>query len=193
MKTSKLLTITLTILTAVVLLTSAIAVPILCRPFYYAHIGPLELCEQTGLTRKEIKTAFDEMMDFCVKNEKFSTGALRWSESGNAHFADVRSLFLLDLRTLAGSVFLLTFILIVSQSAGRRPDKLLGRGPTFWAGTGLACVFAIIGAFAVTDFDRTFTIFHIIFFPGKATGCLTLRRIKSSLFYPRSSSETVPS
>ncbi len=167
MKTSKLLTVILAILTAVVLLTAAIAAPILCRPFYYAHIKPLNLCEQTGLTRHEIKTAFDEMMDFCVGNAEFSTGVLRWSESGKSHFADVRTLFLLDLNALAASALVLVILIIVSRLAGRRPGRLLGRGPTFWAGTGLACVFAIVGALAATDFDRAFTVFHTIFFPGK--------------------------
>ena len=167
MKTSKALTVVLAALTAVVLLTAAIAVPILCRPFYYAHITPLELCEKTDLTRDEIKTAFDEMMNFCAGNSEFSTGVLRWSESGKNHFADVRSLFLLDLWALAAAAILLAILLIVSRSTGRRPGSLLGRGPAFWAGTGLAGVFVVVGALAATDFDRAFTIFHTIFFPGK--------------------------
>ena len=167
MKTSKLLTVVLAILTAVVLLTAAISAPILCRPFYYAHIGPLELCEETGLSREEIKTAFDEMMDFCVGNAEFSTGVLRWSESGKSHFADVRVLFLLDLKALAAAILVLAIVLIVSRLTGRRPSKLLGRGPAFWAGTGLAAVFVVVGALAATDFDRAFTVFHSIFFPGK--------------------------
>lgn len=167
MKASKPLTVVLAVLTAVILLTAAIAVPILCRPFYYAHIDPLELCEKNGLTREEIKTAFDEMMNFCTGGAEFSTGILRWSESGKSHFVDVRTLFLLDLRALAVAVIILAIILIVSRLTGRRPGKLLGRGPTFWAGTGLAAVFVVVGALAATDFDRAFTIFHTIFFPGK--------------------------
>ena len=43
MKTSKSCTICLAIFIALALFTGSIAVPILCRPFYYAHIGPLEL------------------------------------------------------------------------------------------------------------------------------------------------------
>lgn len=167
MKTSKLLTVVLAFLTAVILLTAAISAPILCRPFYYAHIGPLALCEQTGLTRDEIKTAFDEMMDFCVGNAEFSTGVLRWSESGKSHFTDVRELFLLDLRALAVSALLLATVLVVSRLSGRRPGNLLGRGPTFWAGTGLAAVFLVVGGLAALDFDRAFVIFHSLFFPGK--------------------------
>lgn len=167
MKTSKTLSILLSVLTAVILLTTAIAVPILCRPFYYAHIEPLHLCEQTGLTREEIKTAFDEMMDFCLGGEEFSTGVLRWSEEGKAHFEDVRVLFLFDLRVLVISIIALAIVLLASRLTGSRPDRLLGRGHTFWAGAGLAAVFVIIGALAATNFDRAFTIFHTLFFPGK--------------------------
>lgn len=167
MKTSKPLTVLLSILTAVILLTAAIAVPILCRPFYYAHIEPLGLCEQTGLTRDEIKTAFDEMLDYCLGAEEFSTGVLRWSESGKSHFTDVRVLFLLDLRVLAAALIVWIIVRIISHLFKRQPGRLLGRGYTFWAGTGLAAAFVIIGALAATDFDRAFTIFHALFFPGK--------------------------
>lgn len=167
MKTSKPLTVLLSILTAVILLTAAIAVPILCRPFYYAHIEPLGLCEQTGLTREEIKTAFDEMLDYCLGAEEFSTGVLRWSESGKSHFTDVRVLFLLDLRVLAAAVIVWIIVRIISHLIKRQPGRLLGRGYTFWAGIGLAAAFVIIGALAATDFDRAFTIFHALFFPGK--------------------------
>lgn len=167
MKTSKLLTVSLSLLTAVILFTAAIAVPILCRPFYYAHIEPLRLCEQTGLTRAEVKTAFDEMLDFCLGGKEFSTGVLRWSEEGKSHFEDVRVLFLMDLRALAGAVILLAVLLLAARLTGRRPARLLGRGPTFWAGAGLAAVGAVIGALAAMDFDRAFTVFHALFFPGK--------------------------
>ena len=104
MKTSKPLSITLSVLTALVVLTGAVAVPLLCRSFYYAHIGPMGL-EGWGLTREEIETAYDEMMDFCLgKREDFSAGVLSFSQSGADHFADVRGLFLLDLRVLKLSV-----------------------------------------------------------------------------------------
>ena len=74
MKTSKPLAIALAAAAALALFTGAVAAPILCRPFYYAHIGPLELEARTGLTREEIKTAFDEMLDYCLGGEEFSTG-----------------------------------------------------------------------------------------------------------------------
>lgn len=167
MKKNKLLAVWMAFLTAVVLLTAAISVPILCRPFYYSHIEPMGLCEATGLTREEIVTAFDEMMDYCLGAQEFSTGKLAWSQEGKDHFTDVRLLFLLDLRVLIVSICALIITFVVSRLVGRRPGSLLGRGFPFWAGAGLGGAFLLIGALAALDFDRAFVIFHTLFFPGK--------------------------
>ena len=167
MKTSKLLCALLALCAALTLLTAAVAVPILCRPFYYAHIGPLKLEERTGLTEDEIKTAFNEMLDYCLGAEEFSTGVLKWSESGKAHFTDVRVLFLLDLRALGASLVLLAAVLLYARRSGRAPARPLGRGPAFWAGAGLGGAFLLVGGLAALDFDRAFVAFHALFFPGK--------------------------
>ena len=167
MKTSKPLCVLIALFTALVLLTAAVAAPILCRPFYYAHIGPMELEERTGLTEAEIKTAFNEMLDYCLGAEEFSTGVLQWSESGKAHFTDVRMLFLLDLRVLAVSAAALIAVLLYARFTRRTPARPLGRGPGFWAGAGLGAVFLLVGALAALDFDRAFVVFHALFFPGK--------------------------
>ena len=167
MKPSKLLCGVLAVLTALSLLTAAIAAPILCRPFYYAHIAPLGLEARTGLTESEIKTAFDEMLDYCLGAEEFSTGALHWSESGKSHFTDVRALFLLDLRVLGASLALLAAALLYARLSGRTPARPLGRGPGFWAGAGFGGVFLLVGALAALDFNRAFVVFHTLFFPGK--------------------------
>lgn len=167
MKTSKPLSVLLSVLIALAVLTGSIAVPLLCRPFYYAHIGPMGL-EDWGLSREEIETAYGEMMDFCLgKREDFSAGVLAFSQSGADHFADVRGLFLLDLRVLKASLALLLAALVVCKMKNLRPHRFLGRGPGFWAAVGLGTAFLVIGGLAALDFDRAFVIFHSIFFPGK--------------------------
>ena len=167
MRPCKLLSVLLAVAIALTLLTGAIAAPILCRPFYYAHIGPLELEERTGLTREEIRTAYDEMLDYCLGGEEFSTGVLKWSQSGKDHFTDVRVLFLLDLRVFAAGIAVIVLLLVAGRLRRRSPARLLGRGPCFWAGAGLGGAFLIVGGLAALDFDRAFTVFHTIFFPGK--------------------------
>ena len=54
MKTSKLLSVVLSVLIALVVLTGSVAVPLLCRSFYYAHIGPMGL---EGYGRSEEHTS----------------------------------------------------------------------------------------------------------------------------------------
>ena len=167
MKTSKSLSVLLSVLTALVVLTGSIAVPLLCRPFYYAHIGPLGL-EEYYLSREQIETAYNQMMDFCLgKRENFAAGVLGFSQSGADHFADVRGLFLLDLRVLRLSAAALCVLLGWCLVGKVRPYRFRSRGPGFWAAAGLGASFLAIGGLAALDFDRAFVIFHSIFFPGK--------------------------
>ena len=126
MKQSKILSVLLAVLTACLVLSSSVAVPILCRPFYYAHIGPLGLVQATGLTEEAIRQAYDEMLDFCLGAPEFSTGALSWSQSGRDHFADVRVLFLLDLAVLALSAALLLLWFLLGDETPHKAEIRLG-------------------------------------------------------------------
>lgn len=185
MKTSKPLSVVLSVLLALVVLTGSIAVPLLCRPFYYAHIGPMGL-EGWGLTEIEIKTAYDEMMDFCLgRRADFSAGALRFSPSGADHFADVRRLFLLDLRVLVCASAMLAAVLAACKIKKARPYRFLGRGPGAWAAAGLGVTFLTVGGLAALDFDRAFVIFHSLFFPGKDNWIFDWREDPIILFLPQ--------
>lgn len=168
MKQSKALSIFLSLAIACLVLSASIAAPILCRPFYYAQIGPLGIGEYTGLEEEQIRQAYDEMLDFCIGLRRdFSTGVLPWSQSGRSHFVDVRTLFLLDLAVLAASILALLGDLLLRSRRRVQPYRFLGRGPGFWAAAGLGAVFVAVGLLASTDFNRAFVIFHALFFPGK--------------------------
>lgn len=167
-KESKLLSLLLSVALALGVLSASIAVPILFRGFYYAQIGPLGLEEYTGLKEEVIRQAYDEVLDYCTgKTDTFSAGLLPFSDSGASHFADVRNLFLLDLRVLALSLIALVLLLLFARWRRLRPRRLLGRGPGFWGAAGLGGAFLIIGGLAALDFDRAFVVFHALFFPGK--------------------------
>lgn len=167
MKQSKLLSLLWAVILALVVLTGSIAAPILCRPFYYAHIGALDLTDWVGLPEGEIRRAYDEMMDYCTGGDTFSTGVLPHSPEGASHFADVRGLFLLDLRLLAVSLGAGVALFVLTRLLRRRCAPILGRGPGFWSGVGLGGGFALVGLLAALDFNRAFVIFHQLFFPGK--------------------------
>ena len=164
---SKAFSILLAIVLALFAISASISAPILCRPFYYAHIEALDMPEKTGWTHGQIREAFDDVMDFLLKGEEFKTGDLLWSDSGMTHFADCKVLFHLDLWIFAVTAILLLAAFILFRGKKEKPARLAGRGPSFWAGVLILVLFGGFGAFAAADFDRAFTVFHKIFFPGK--------------------------
>ena len=168
MKPSKLLSLFTGVFTALLVLSASIAVPLLCRPFYYAHIEALNLDGYTGLSVEQIREAFNQVMDYCLGlRPDFAAGVLPFSESGASHFADVRVLFLLDLWVAVISLAALVILFIISRRKKLTPTPLMGHGPGFWAAIGLGGLFLIVGGLAATNFERAFVIFHSLFFPGK--------------------------
>lgn len=184
---SRLLTVFLTAAGVFLLLSAAIASPILIRPFYYAQIEPLALCEETGFSKEQIKTAYNEMLDYCLGiRDDFSTGELKWSESGKSHFTDCRTLFLLDLRVLCVSACAVLILLSAAHFMKLRPARIASRGPMFWTGSLLGGGFLLIGALAAIDFDRAFVVFHSLFFPGKDNWLFDPRTDEIILILPES-------
>lgn len=147
-------------------LSVSIAVPLVCRPFYYMHIELLELPQKTGFTATEIRDAFDEMMNFCVYGKPFGTGILHWSEDGMRHFADCARLFRLDFAVVIFSLAALG-ICLCARRFGLYPAPIAGRSAAFWAGSILAGSFILVAGLAALNFDRAFTVFHRLFFPGQ--------------------------
>ena len=162
---NRILSVFLILTLALFAVSAGIAAPILSRSFYKLHVHSLRLPEATDWTEEQILDAYDDVMGFLLHSKSFGTGELKWSESGKAHFTDVRGLFLLDLRIFAITGGLLAFLLLISVKT--LPTRFGNRGPSFWAGAGVLALFLIIGGLGATDFDRAFTVFHHIFFPGK--------------------------
>jgi integral membrane protein (TIGR01906 family) len=161
----RILAITQAVLIALVVLSGSIALPLLFRPFFYWHIGPLRLPELVELTVPEIKTAYNEVMNYCIGlTDTFSAGSLPFSDAGAEHFADVQKLFVLDLRALVASAILLIGIRIAFQKGKLR---LLDHTPGFWGAVGLGFGISAVGALAALDFNKAFMVFHKLFFPGK--------------------------
>jgi len=184
MKESKLLSVLTSLLTAVTLLTGAVAVPILWRGFYYGQIDALALTARTGFSPEVIRGAFDEVMDYLVKGASFGTGQLAWSLSGRDHFADCRVLFRMDFLTLGLSA---TALLIIALLVWRKKVSLyrfLSRGPCFWAVASLALALLALLLWALADFESLFTAFHTVFFPGKTNWIFDCRLDQIILILP---------
>ena len=153
------------VLIALVILSGAIALPILFRPFFWWHIEPYGIPEYMGLTVAQIKEAYDEMLNYCMGlNNTFSVGVLPFSAAGAEHFADVRNLFILDLVVFAIAAIALGLLCYVNRKDQLR---LAGHTPGFWSAVGLGASFVMVGGMVAIDFDKAFVVFHKIFFPGK--------------------------
>ena len=161
----KMIAIVKTISWMLFILSFSIAVPIVCPPFYYLHINAFKLPEATGFTYQQIKTAYNEMLRFCIFGGEFSCGDLRWSQSGRDHFADCSVLFHLDFIILIISAVFLIICNMMEKRKGK--EKLGGHNPGFWASIILAGIFLGLTVMAARDFDRFFVLFHTVFFPGK--------------------------
>lgn len=141
---------------------------LLVRDFYTAQIGPLGICEASGLTRQQAAEAYGDVMDYCMgRRPDFSAGVLPFSAEGAGHFADVRGLFLLVVWVFVAAAGLLLTGAVVCRLRRQRLPRLGGRTPGFWAACGLGGLFLLIALLAALNFDGAFTVFHSIFFPGK--------------------------
>ena len=105
---------------ALAVLTGSILPVLLVRGFYTVQIGPLGICEASGLTRQQAAEAFGDVMDYCMgRRPDFAAGVLPFSAEGAGHFADVRGLFLLVVWVFvaAAGLLLAGFLLYCSLSA----------------------------------------------------------------------------
>ena len=150
------------------IITFSIGLPIYCRFFYYLQIDSLNLVETTGYSYETIKTAYDEMLNFLIYPAKeFSTGALRFNESGKAHFIDCKVLFDLNITVFIISALTIATIFILKKKnviTICRPFKM---HVAFTSALSIFVVFSILGILVASNFEKAFTVFHQIFFPGK--------------------------
>lgn len=152
------------------MLTFSIGLPIYCRFFYYIQIKTLNMEEATGWDYQTIKSAYDEVLNFCtlpwVKN--FSAGSLIFSEDGASHFADCKKLFNLNLAVMIVSGAVSLTVILLNRFKVITLKKPFGHHVYLISAIVAVALPVIIGLLACINFDETFKIFHKIFFPGKS-------------------------
>lgn len=161
-------TILRTVSTALLIISASIAVPLLWRGFYYMHINMLHLDSITPWNSYEIREAFDQMMNYCMRGAEFGTGVLKWSEEGMRHFEDCRRLFEFDIHVLIVNCMMTAALYAVRKLEIVKELRLKDRGPLFWGGMIPIILIVVIGiAVCFVNFDKAFISFHTLFFPGK--------------------------
>ena len=143
------------------IISFSIALPIYVRPFYYAHIGAMDLPSQSGFSKSEIKEAYDGVLDYLTFGREFDTGVMAHSPEGKSHFADCKALFTLNTVVLIASSLCLAVLFAL-----RKRIKVCKAVP-FYTALSTIVLPVVIGALASLNIDKAFVIFHRIFFPGK--------------------------
>lgn len=165
---NKILTGLLGFFIAILIITFSIGLPIYFRPFYYIQIDTLNIEEYSGADYDTIKDAFDELMDYLtIPGNEFGTGAFPYSEEGKSHFVDCKVLFDLNLYAFIISLVGFAVLMILKKIGVFQLWRPFGMNIAFSSGAYTLGFFALIGGLVAINFDRAFTIFHTIFFPGK--------------------------
>lgn len=148
-------------------ISAAALVPCAFRPFYYFFMDALDIPGSSGYPTVIVKEAYDDVMDYIWFGGPFRTGRLAFSEEGEAHFADCVPLFRLQPILFGVSLFLIFLYAFLRRRDVLRPVSPLGQSPLMIGGALTVLSLAFVGVFALVDFDRLFTLFHKIAFPGK--------------------------
>lgn len=180
------LTSVLSVFIVLLVITFSIGLPIYFRPFYYMQIEKLEIPEYTGRTVSEIKDAYNEVLDFLVlPNREFGTGVFKWSESGKSHFEDCKKLFDLNITIFIISIVAVVTLIILNRKKIFTLSRPFGFNFLFTCGASTLTFFALLGCLCAINFDKAFTVFHALFFPGKDNWMFDAREDQIILAMPQ--------
>lgn len=124
---------------------------------YIIDVDLLNISENTGLPRSEIMANYSAMMDYLspFSEAEFALPTLSHSQKADFHFAEVKTLFKnAYLLGFVSALFLA--ILFIKNSVSKRVLRL--------SGAITLTLPAVIGIFALTNFDSAFLLFHKSFF-----------------------------
>ena len=144
------------------IISLAISFVILFRPFYYWHIDMFDLPEKTGFTYNEIKESYDDVLDYTVYHQPFSTGVFKYSSDGMDHFKDCKTLF-----TINFILLIISFSIILLKRKWFNNIKLFNHNISFFSGLLNIFLLGIIIIVSLINFDFLFTAFHKILFLNK--------------------------
>lgn len=147
------LVLTLTIISVSVVFTLAF------RPLYYLDISALDISEQSGYSKEEIRENYDVLIDYNMSfgEDKLEFPTLAMSEPGRIHFEEVRDIFnIFKYMAMAGVVLSIGGIVFCIRRKEYRYLKL----------TSILAVAlpAVLGLLVALNWDWAFVTFHHIAF-----------------------------
>ncbi len=150
------------------IITFSIALPVFIRPFYYMHIEPLSLPDSTDMSYEQIKSAYDEVLNYIIiPGREFGTGDFPHSVQGYEHFKDCKVIF-----GISNSLLLLSALTLITLSILKRKtvfelEKRKGMHISYTVAKRILIFSAILVLLISLSFEKAFNLFHKIIFPGR--------------------------
>ena len=164
----KIMQILLIVNTFFFIISLAISIVVLFRPFYYFQINSLNIPKTTNLEYHEIKESYDGIIDYTTLYKDFSIGNLTCSDDCIDHFKDCRILF-----TICFSILLISSVIKFIERKKYRDLRIKKYRVSFWSSCFILSLFMIITLITViVGFNQIFELFHNIFFLGKSNWIL---------------------
>ncbi|WP_298842842.1 TIGR01906 family membrane protein [uncultured Clostridium sp.] len=132
---------------------------LLFKPLYYIDIGTLKIEQSSGLNKSDLKSNYNYVITYLTqnKNEEFNLPTLPSSIHGKIHFKEVKVIF--DKLKIMLLFSLLISIAGVLVNKKRKTIRYLLTASIF-----LIIIPVILLIPFLVNFDKSFTIFHHIFF-----------------------------
>lgn len=126
---------------------------------YSVDIGKLNISKTSGFSKEEIIINYDAAMHYLspFSSARFTLPTLKYSKSGSYHFAQCKSVF--NTIYLLGAISTLSLTIIMTKKPFSKITLRISGIVTILIPTIMSCMFAI-------NFEKAFTLFHRIFFPG---------------------------
>lgn len=159
MKKFKISDLLIGIIFTLLFISLAVVITINFRPLYYMDIDFLNIDETSGFDKANIIENYNALIDYSSPffQEELIFPSLAASESGLFHFVEVKNIF--TAFYILGAITLILGIIIIVQKARNKDFSYLL----------VSAITAIVlpnllGLFMSLDFDRTFYLFHKLFF-----------------------------
>lgn len=137
----------------------SVSIVLFYRPFYYWEISRLDIEKTSGLSKEEIVKNYDTLIDYCSPfyTDSLDFPSLPSSREGLIHFKEVKQI----LTTLFIEGFLSLCVLLWIIFYKKRAEDF-----QYLHSSALITAFLpfLIFGFLSINFDRTFVLFHKIFF-----------------------------
>lgn len=156
---TKFITIILSVCLTLFLISIAVKATLAFRQLYFYDIDHLNIAKDYGISKDEIMKNYNILIDYTQKKNipKLYMPSFPMSVQGEIHFAEVKALFMKFnyLMYITGVISIIGIILMIKEKS----YKYLKYSSALL----LALPIALAIPFAI-NFDKSFTIFHEIFF-----------------------------